>query len=89
MVRVVVKVPEEQRREVFQGSEKEVAERLRDRFPEETMHAGRLMSIIEAIQADGIAEVNFEVMREPLESNLLPDDFLTADQGDDPWVRPS
>jgi hypothetical protein len=80
MVRVIVKVPDEQRREVFEGSEKEVAARLQDRFPEETMYAHRLMSCIEAIQANGVAEVNFEVIREPLESNLLPDDFLTADQ---------
>jgi hypothetical protein len=80
MVKVTVKVPDEQRREVFQGSEKEVAAALQDRFPEETLHAHRLMETIEAIQADGIAEVDFEVMHTPLESNLLPEDYLTADQ---------
>jgi hypothetical protein len=80
MVRVIVKVPEEQRREVFEGSEREVTQRLQDRFPEETLHAHRLLGCIEAIQKDGIAEVNFEVIKPDLESNLLPDNFLTTDQ---------
>ena len=80
MIQVIVRVPEEQTREVFLGSEKEVTERLRDRFPEETLNANGLAAIIEAIQADGVAEVNFEVVKPSLESNLLPDDFLTADQ---------
>jgi hypothetical protein len=89
MVKVIVRIPDEQRRWVFQGSEREVESQLHATFPEETTHALGLTACIEALQADGVAEVSFEVEKPNLESNLLPEDFLTANQGDDPWARKS
>ena len=91
MVRVLVKIPEEARSYDLQGSEKEVAERLRGMFPEESERAYGLKAIIEAILEDGAAEITYEVMKDRPEENLLPEGFLTHNQDDyeDPWQRPS
>jgi hypothetical protein len=85
-IQVVVKIPEDQRRQVFQGSEREVEEQLHRHFPRETAGAHGVLECIEAIQGDGIAEVNFEEVKPNLEEHLLPEDYLTADQGECPWL---
>ena len=90
MVQVIVRIPDELRRHVLQGSEREVESRLRDLFPEETKDAVRLLACIQAVQESGVAEVTFEVMQPNLDANILPSNFLTADQsGDEPWPRRS
>ncbi len=66
----------------YHGTRQQVMEFLHLKFPE-TLDFGTVEEAVEAINSDGFYEVTVEVPKST-DSNLLPEDFLTHDQGDDP-----
>jgi len=71
----------------FFGTEREMETKLRHMFPTETQNVRGLIGCVDAITQGGFAEVEVENWHEPPERNVLPEDYLTSDSGDDPWVR--
>lgn len=87
MVRVKVKLLDAGTTREHFGSERECEDWLRGLFPNETENAHRFLACVEAINTEGFAEVEVEPYKEPPERNLLPPNYDTAPQADDPWRR--
>ena len=87
MVKVVIKLLDSGKQETFIGSEKDAESRLRTLFPRETEHTGRLLSCVEAINAEGFGEVDVAPYKEPPERNLLAPDYDAPVHREDPWPR--
>src|SRR5512133_3678533 len=85
MVHMTVKLLDSGERRDYYGTENEMCTKLRLLFPRETEQHARLMSCIEAVNAEGFAEVDIEPYRQM--ARPLPEGYATQDQSEDPWVR--
>lgn len=86
MLKVTVKLLTEGKSEVFYDDEPLVVQKLHQDFPESREQV-RLDDVIQAINEFGNAEVEAEPYREPARQNMLHENYLTRDEGEDPWVR--
>ena len=86
MLKVTIKWLTEGRAEAFYDDEPAVIRRLHEELPESRPY-GRLDDCIQAIGEYGQAEVEAVPWAEPAEQNLLHENYLTADEGPDPWLR--
>jgi len=87
MLKMTVKLHDSGEERVWYGTERDLEERLRHLFPDETKDAHRFLAVVAAVDDTGFADVEVEPYREPPERNTLPAGFATANQGDDPWPR--
>jgi hypothetical protein len=82
---MVVKLLEANTKREYSGTERELEGVLRTLFPRETEGAHRFMAAVKAVNDEGFAEVDVEPLKPA--SNLLPVNYDTAPQGEDPWPR--
>lgn len=68
------------------GSERELLEFLKLHYPV-VSPAYHLDDAVQMLNDGDLFKVFVEPYVQDSSSNLLPDDYLTADQGDDPWPR--
>jgi hypothetical protein len=87
MMRILVKLHDSGAERTIYGTEKVLERELHRLFPEETKGVMGLQAAIQAINDSGFGEVEVEPYRPSPESQRLPEDYLTHDQGEDPWPR--
>jgi hypothetical protein len=86
MLKVVVKFIQQGRAEEFYGHEAAVRDWLRQQFAEaRPFH--KLDDVVRAINEFGDAEVEVAPYQAPREQNLLPEDYQTHQESEDPWPR--
>lgn len=69
----------------FYGSEVECLKFLRNEFPQEVGKQHDLKDAAQAINEFGSAEVTFDVWTPSIESNTLPEDYLTHQDDGEDW----
>lgn len=88
MLKMTVKDLENDRTEVRFGDELSLAAFLRDRYPHDLNTTSfDLDAEVGYLNASDLFEVKVEPFEQGIEQNRLPEDYLTAEQGEDPWVR--
>jgi hypothetical protein len=90
MLKMTINDLERDHRRVYFGSERELMDRLlgyaKHFYPD---FPANLDAAVAALNATDLYQVTVEPYVEPIERNLLPEDYLTAEQGEDPWPRAS
>lgn len=86
MLKLVIQDLEHGRSETRFGSDQDLVRYLGQRCRVATRGL-TLKELVEAINAAEQYRISYDVYQEPAESNLLPADYVTHSQDDDPWVR--